>query len=268
MSRPITRRDRDAEATRRDILAAGRQVFARQPYLEVSSDQICDAAGVATGALQHHFGSKLGLFTVVFEGLLHDAVIRVTQAIARYQDPWDQARVGIVAFLDACTDPHYQYVVLKEGPSAIGWQRWRELDNDHFGDLLQTLIARLSPEGLADHPPAMVAATIRGTLTELSFEIARSRHGAQTYADAVAVVERLLAGFGEPRHGGPSARSLACHQPPRRTRVGVGQLRASAGAYLDRVIKGETVEIVRRGRVVASMQPYDAAAVSGSYGGY
>jgi AcrR family transcriptional regulator len=68
---PITRRDRNAEATRRDILAAGREIFSQHPYSEVSGLQICNRAGVTRGALQHHFGSKLGLFMAVLDVLSH-----------------------------------------------------------------------------------------------------------------------------------------------------------------------------------------------------
>jgi hypothetical protein len=38
------------------------------------------------------------------------------------------------------------------------------------------------------------------------------------------------------------------------TRIGIGQLRASPSAYLDRVAAGETIDVLRRGRVVARVQ--------------
>jgi len=42
MAEPLTRRDRNAEATRRDILSAGREIFSQHPYSEVSGLQICN----------------------------------------------------------------------------------------------------------------------------------------------------------------------------------------------------------------------------------
>jgi len=56
-----TRRDRNAEATRQVIMQAGRELFATQSYAEITGLQICVRAGVTRGALQHHFGSKVGL---------------------------------------------------------------------------------------------------------------------------------------------------------------------------------------------------------------
>jgi AcrR family transcriptional regulator len=245
VAEPITRRDRNAEATRRDILTAGREIFSQHPYSEVSGLQICNQAGVTRGALQHHFGSKLGLFMAVFEGLQHGVSLQITQAIVQRQEPWDQVRAGIAAFLDACTEPAYQTVVLKEGPTAIGWERWRELDTDYYAHLVHAFIHMLAPTGLDDYASAMLAATMRGTLTELSFEIAQSRDQALARQQALAVVDRLLNSFRATPGNRPTS------EP---TRIGIGQLRASPSAYLDRVAAGETIDVLRRGRVVARVQ--------------
>ncbi len=174
MAEPTTRRDLHAEATRRDILAAGREIFSQHPYSEVSGLQICNHAGVTRGALQHHFGSTLGLFIAVFEGLQHAVSIRITDAICQQQNPWARVRAGIAAFLDGCAEPAYQTVVLKEGPAAIGWERWRELHTDYYAHLVRAFIDMLAPAGLSGYASAMLDDTLRGTLTELSCEIAQS----------------------------------------------------------------------------------------------
>ncbi|MBV9090614.1 MAG: TetR/AcrR family transcriptional regulator [Mycobacteriaceae bacterium] len=253
MNRPVTRRERNAEATRRDILQAGYAVFSEQPYSDVSGLQICTRAGVTRGALQHHFGSKLGLFMAVFEKLQHDVTVCVADAIAAYEDPWEQARAGIAAFLEACTAPAYQAIVLKDGPAAIGWERWRELDTDYFADLVDGVIHTLAGHGLADHPPALLAAVVRGTLTELSFEITRSDDHRRAVNEAMAVVQRLLDGFRV--NGSQSVSYSAARDDKPRTRVGVGQLRASTARYLEQAAAGEHFEIVRRGLVAAELGP-------------
>jgi hypothetical protein len=63
--------------------------------------------------------------------------VRITQALTDYAGPWDQARAGIGAFLDACTHPEYQAVVLKEGPAAIGWQRQEVSYSARGGDIVR-----------------------------------------------------------------------------------------------------------------------------------
>jgi AcrR family transcriptional regulator len=87
MAEPMTRRDHHAATTRRDILAAGREIFSQHPYSEVSGLEICNHAGVTRGALQHHFGSKLGLFMAVFEGLQHAVSMRIADTICQQQTP-------------------------------------------------------------------------------------------------------------------------------------------------------------------------------------
>jgi AcrR family transcriptional regulator len=241
----MTRRDRNAEATRHDILVAGREIFSHQPYSEVSGLQICDHAGVTRGALQHHFGSKLGLFMAVFESLQHDVYQRAVEAIRGEQQPWERIRAGIAAFLDACTQPAYQTVVLKEGPAAIGWERWRELDADYYDNLTREFIDTLAPTGSGGSAAAMLVATMRGTLTELSFAIAQSSDPALARQDALAVIDWLLSSFRAPTADTASA------EP---TRIGIGQLRADASRVLDRAAVGEIIEVTRRGRVVASLQ--------------
>jgi prevent-host-death family protein len=37
--------------------------------------------------------------------------------------------------------------------------------------------------------------------------------------------------------------------------IGLGQLRSNASAYLERVVAGETIDVVRRGRVLARIVP-------------
>jgi AcrR family transcriptional regulator len=245
MAEPMTRRDRNAESTRRDILAAGREIFSQHPYSEVSGLQICNHAGVTRGALQHHFGSKLGLFMAVFEGLQHGVSLQITEAISYHQEPWKRARAGIAAFLDACTQTAYQIVVLKEGPAAIGWERWRELDTDYYAHLVSAFIKMLAPTGLGAYASAMLAATMRGTLTELSFEIAQSSDQALARHEALAAVDRLLSSFRATPPNSPT---------PKPIRIGIGQLRAGASEYLDRLAAGETIDVLRRGRVVARLQ--------------
>ena len=192
-----TRRDRNAEATQQVIMQAGRELFATQPYAEITGLQICVRAGVTRGALQHHFGSKLGLFMAIFDGLQGDGVSRVADALADHDDPWEQARAVLGVLLDVYTDAEYQAVVLKEAPAAFGWQRWRERYRDNFADVVSELIGSFVAAGLVKHSPVMLTATMNGALTELSFEIARSNDPPHTRALALALLDEMMSKFRE-----------------------------------------------------------------------
>ena len=192
-----TRRDRNAEATQQVIMQAGRELFATQSYAEITGLQICVRAGVTRGALQHHFGSKLGLFIAIFDGLQGDGANRVADALADHDDPWEQARAVIGVLLDVYTDAEYQAVVLKEAPAALGWQRWRERYRDNFAGVVSELIGSFVAAGLVKHSPAMLTATMNGALTELSFEIARSNDPPRTRALALALLDEMMSKFRE-----------------------------------------------------------------------
>ncbi len=198
MTLASTRRDRNAEATRQVIMQAGRELFATQPYCEITGLQICVRAGVTRGALQHHFGSKLGLFMAIFDGLQSDVVSRAADALAYHDDPWERARAVIVVLLDGYTDAEYQAVVLKEASAAVGWQRWRERYRDNFADVFRELIGSFGAAGLTiKHSPVLLTATMHGALTELSFEIARSNDPTHARTLALALLDEMMSKFRE-----------------------------------------------------------------------
>jgi len=178
-------------------MQAGRELFATQPYAEITGLQICMRAGVTRGALQHHFGSKLGLFMAIFDGLQGDGASRVADVLGDHDDPWEQARAVIGVLLDVYSDAEFQAVVLKEAPAAIGWQRWRERYRDNFADVVTELIGSFVAAGLVKHSPAMLTATMNGALTELSFEIARSNDPPHTRALALALLDEMMSKFRE-----------------------------------------------------------------------
>src|SRR5258707_2144541 len=98
MAERMTRRDHHAETTRRDILAAGREIFSQHPYSEASGLQICNQAGVTRGPLQHHFGSKLGLYMAGFEGLQDGVSLHLTEATHYQPEAWQLVPSGNECF--------------------------------------------------------------------------------------------------------------------------------------------------------------------------
>jgi AcrR family transcriptional regulator len=58
----VSTRKTRAEQTRKRLLAAAIDQFARMPFDEVAVSDIAEQAGAAHGVLFHHFGSKRGIF--------------------------------------------------------------------------------------------------------------------------------------------------------------------------------------------------------------
>lgn len=247
----MTRRAHHPDTTRQSILAAGRALFSELTYPEVTGQRICEQAGVPRGSLHHHFGSKFGLFMAVFEGLQHGVTLRIAEVVNQYQDPWERVLAGAAAFLDGCSEPAYQHVVLTEGPEAIGWNRWRELDADYYGHMVSAFVQMLAPAGIDDHKARVLAATLRGTLTELSLEIARSHDHVSTRREALSIIDSILRTW--------RTVPVDAHRS-RPVQIGVGQLRASPSTYLDRAAAGEPIDVIRRGHVIARiLSPHSAS---------
>lgn len=196
MERVKTRREQYAESTRAALLDTGRRLFTERGFAEVSAEELVRAAGLTRGALYHHFDGKRGLFEAVFEELEDRAARRITAAMSAGDDPWEQADAGIRAFLDVCADPDYRAIVLLEGPVALGWRRWRELDQRHLGPLLLDRVhALLAQDGAPPHPAKLTAAAFYGALTELALSIADADDPAQARAQAALLMVDMIRGL-------------------------------------------------------------------------
>lgn len=83
-----SRRSDHTDATRRALVDAGRYLFARRDYGDVSIEDIVTRARVTRGALDYHFDSKKDLFQTVLEVVEADLVADVEAAIAKVTDAW------------------------------------------------------------------------------------------------------------------------------------------------------------------------------------
>ena len=76
------------EARREQLLAFGRQHFARHGYEAMSMDAIADRAGVSKGLLYHYFGNQRGFYMETVRSVT-DEVIAITEPPA--DQPFDPA---------------------------------------------------------------------------------------------------------------------------------------------------------------------------------
>ncbi|WP_037862908.1 TetR/AcrR family transcriptional regulator [Streptomyces sp. NRRL S-340] len=190
-----TLRERYAENTRRTLLDTGLRLFSERDYASVSAEELVRTAGLTRGALYHHFNGKPGLFEAVFEELERQATERIRTAIAPVSDPRERAYRGVDAFLEVCADDTYRHVVLQQGPVALGWPRWRELDHLHLGGLVLDIVnAALEAGRLRPHPATLVARAFYGALTELSITITETDEPEQARTQAAALVRDLIGG--------------------------------------------------------------------------
>ena len=140
-----SRRQQYSASTKRALVDVAEELFTTNGYASTSLDAIVAGAQVTKGALYHHFSGKQALFEAVFERVEADASKRIQKSLRGHQDPWEKARAGLRAFLGVVQEPGYRRIVIQEGPSVLGYERYREQEErSTFANVLEIVRAVLS----------------------------------------------------------------------------------------------------------------------------
>jgi AcrR family transcriptional regulator len=184
-----------AAETREALIGAARPLFAEHGFSEVALETIVRAAGVTRGALYHHFADKTELFAAVFERVEGEVAARMGDAIsaAGETDPLEVMKLGAGFWLDACSDPEVQRIVLVDAPAVLGSSRWSEIGNRYNIGLVRALLTSAIETGrIPRQPVEATALTMLGAMREATLYIARAEQHDQARQDASAVVDRLI----------------------------------------------------------------------------
>lgn len=185
-------------ATRAALVAAARPLFAARGYAGVGTEEIVRAAGVTRGALYHHFAGKRELFEAVYEEIEVELAERIADGALRANasSPLQAMRAGAEMFLAASSEPETQRIVLLDGPSVLGWDRWREIAAAHGLGLIEaTLQAAIEAGEIEPQPLRPLAHVLMGALDEAAMLVARAPDPEAMRADVGRTLEALLAGL-------------------------------------------------------------------------
>lgn len=154
--------------TRDRLLGAARTQFGEHGYDATSIETILVQAGVARGALYHHFASKEVLFDAVLDQVIAELAAGVRGTAQAQADPAAGLKAGCLAWLQLAADPAVQRIVLLDAPSVVGWTRWRTIDDQHTLGATKTALRRLAeagrlPTGAADVLAHLVLAAVGET---------------------------------------------------------------------------------------------------------
>jgi AcrR family transcriptional regulator len=187
-----------SEATRDALIEAARTLFAERGYAAVGTEEIVRAAGVTRGALYHHFDGKRDLFEVVYERIEVELAQRIASGAlsAGATEPLEAMRAGAEMFLRAATEPEAQRIVLLDGPSVLGWDRWREIAAEHGLGLIEaTLQAAIEAGAIAEQPVRPLAHVLMGALDEAAMLVARAEDPELMRAEVGRTLDSLLGGL-------------------------------------------------------------------------
>ena len=188
-----------SEATRDALIEAARPLFAERGYADVGTEEIVRSAGVTRGALYHHFKDKRDLFEAVYERIEAELAQRIASGAlgAGAAEPLAAMRAGAEMFLQAATEPEAQQIVLLDGPSVLGWDRWREIAAEHGLGLIEaTLRAAIDAGAIAEQPVRPLAHVLMGALDEAAMLVARAEDPELARAEVGRTLDLLLSGLG------------------------------------------------------------------------
>jgi AcrR family transcriptional regulator len=179
------------QATRAHLVEVATQLFAAQGYDGTSIEAVLAEAGISRGSLYHHFAGKDALFWAVLEGV----VARVGEQLAALErdapDPVAALRTGYLGWVRLASDPVVQQTVLIDAPAVLGWQRWRELDEQGNLGWIKTALTYAAEAGRIERQHVDVFAHIvLAAANEVALMVARAD-------DPVAALPGAESGFAE-----------------------------------------------------------------------
>src|SRR5262252_1273942 len=180
--------------TRAALITAARRLFGAEGFAEVGAERMAREAGMTRGALYHQFADKADLFAAVLDEVEAEIAQRVVAAVAGF-DPADTTGMllaGAGAWLDASAEPDLQRIVMLDGPSVLGWDRWRQICLRHTVGLIEALLQDGIERGsLPPQPVRALTHVLVGAVDEAALYIAQADDRAAARADMDIVLHRL-----------------------------------------------------------------------------
>ncbi|MCH7600207.1 MAG: TetR/AcrR family transcriptional regulator [Myxococcales bacterium] len=191
-TKAMTQAEKSA-GTRKEIIDAARQIFARDGFAAASLAEIVDRAGVTTGAVYHHFGGKKNLFIAVAEHLEQSILDEVAANMPVSGSPWEMLEAAVLNTLEICARPDIQRIVFHDAPTVVGLAEWREIEIKYSFGLMRKTLALLEEEGVIDAPNTdLTAQILLGAIMEAAHGIALADDKAMTLCHGKATIRKML----------------------------------------------------------------------------
>jgi AcrR family transcriptional regulator len=192
MNRPNKNVSR-GEATRGQLVAIARRMFAERGYEDTSIEAVLREAGVSRGSLYHHFPSKEALFEAVAEDVETTVGEQTVAASVGAAGPVEAMRAGFLAWIRLAGDPVVQRILLIDGPSVLGWERWRAMEERHALGLIRAGLQIIADEGkLRPEMVGTLAHVLLASVNEVALIVARADDQPSAMQAGVDTIDELL----------------------------------------------------------------------------
>lgn len=181
-----------SQATIDQLMEVSRYLFTEKGYGKTSLEEIVSRLGMTRGALYHHYKNKKELFRAVLLQIQEEIGQRVAAEADKTDDLWQQLVIGCLTFVKEACRPDVMQILLIDGPSVIGWQDWREMDEHNSQYHLYEHLRFLQEQGIVvDLDCHAMTALISGGLNELSLTLVDR----DNFQGLEELIERQLQGF-------------------------------------------------------------------------
>jgi hypothetical protein len=105
-------------------------------------------------------------------------------------------RVGARLFLEECSSPKVQRIVLIDAPSVLGWDRWREVGMKYGLGIVEAMLMQAIADGAMPAQPTRPAAhVLLGALDEAALYVSRAADATEALEQMFVVCDRLITGI-------------------------------------------------------------------------
>ncbi|RJE89731.1 TetR family transcriptional regulator [Paenibacillus sp. 1011MAR3C5] len=192
----MRRTKEDANETLRKLIGVAKKHFTEHGYAGAALEAIAADAEVTRGALYHHFRNKHGLFLSVLESVQQEVGERVEQEASRSDDLREQLLLGCRAFLTAAVEPENKRIMLIDGPSVLGWDTWRMLDEKNSMSHLREQLTLMQEQGMFEAASVeALAAFISGGLNESALRMAELPDTAAAMEQTMKLMSHLVSAW-------------------------------------------------------------------------
>ena len=190
------RREEYAETTRHAIVQAAVERFAAGGFARTTIDEVADAARVTKGAVYHHFQDKSELFEAAFVVMEERLLVRVDEGVQGIEDPWELMATGIDLFLAECCEADFRRIAIQEAPAALGWARWKEIEERYFLGVVKAVLDALASRGVIGAQTGDLSARLLlAAMSEAGVAVADAVSPEAARQQAAALLMQFVAGL-------------------------------------------------------------------------
>lgn len=181
------------QATRDQLVEIATRLFAEHGYDGTSIDAVLQESGVSRGALYHHFPGKDALFEAAYLTAMRDASRKTMLATRAETEPLAALRAGCLTWIEQVADPVVRRIVLIDAPSVLGWQRWREYDDEMTLGAMKAWTAQAASDGrLPAAQSELFAHVLLASVNEIALVTARAQDQRAAIAQATDALDEIL----------------------------------------------------------------------------